>query len=113
MGVSELKIQQKWEDMAKYAYIALRHIPKSERFTLGAEARNVIWKGLRLIVRANAAKDKRKYLYELDAEIKTLQALIRCAYSLEILPAKKYKVWSEQLVELGRMLGGWIKYSRS
>ena len=51
--MQELKIQQKWEDMAKYAYIALRHIPKSERFTLGSELRSGIWKGLALITRAN------------------------------------------------------------
>jgi len=113
MSVAELKIQQKWEDMAQYAYVALRHIPKSERFTLGAEVRQSIWKGLRLIVRANTSRDKRKFLYELDAEIKTLQSLIRTAHSLQIIPDKKYRIWSEQLVELGRMLGGWIKSTKS
>ncbi|MBW2123229.1 MAG: diversity-generating retroelement protein Avd [Deltaproteobacteria bacterium] len=99
--------------MAGYAYIALRHIPKSERFTLGAEIRSGLWKGLRLIVRANAAKSKLPLLYELDAEIQGLLALIRVARDLKIMPYKKYEILSGKLVELGKMLGGWIKYSRT
>ena len=105
----QLKIQQKWEDMAGYAYVALRHIPKSERFTLGAELRGAIWRGLRLIVRANAVRNKMPLLYDLDVEIKILLALIRTAHRLKILPLKKYEILSEMLTELGKMLGGWIK----
>ena len=52
-----LKIQQKWEDMIKYAYVALRQLPKSERFTLGAEIRAGLWSGFRLIIRANAIRE--------------------------------------------------------
>ena len=110
--MSDLNIQQKWEDMAQYAYVALRHIPKSERFSLGSELRQCIWKGLRLIVMANSSRDKRRLLFELDAELKTLQALVRTAQSIEILPYQKYKIWSGLLVEIGCMLGGWIKHCK-
>ena len=99
--------------MAAYAYVALRHIPKSERFTLGAEVRAGIWKGLRLIVKANAIRNRMPLLYEIDAEIKILLALMRVAYGLKIVPSKKYEILSEKLVELGKMLGGWIKYSKT
>ena len=112
-AIGQLKIQQKWEDMAGYAYVVLRHIPKSERFTLGAEIRTGIWKGLRLIVKANAVRNRLPMLYELDAEIKTLLALMRVAYGLKIMPSKKYEILSGKLVELGKMLGGWIKYSKT
>lgn len=102
-GVAQLKIQQKWEDMAQYVYIALRHIPKSERFTVGLEMRTGIWKGLRLIVKANAARTKLPILHEIDAEIKILLALARTAHGLGILPARKYEIMSAKLVELGKM----------
>ena len=111
--VSKLKILQKWEDMAGYAYIVLRHIPKSERFTLGTEIRETIWEGLKLIIKANVSRNKRQYLYELDSDIKVLLALIRVAHELRIIPTKKYEVFSEKLVELGKMLGGWIKFANS
>lgn len=110
---SQLKIAQKWEDMAQYAYGALRHLPKSERFTLGAELRESIWRGLRVIVKANASKNKLPLLSELDAEIKTMLALLRVAHGLRIIPPKKYELWAGMLVEIGKMLGGWMKYCRS
>ena len=110
-GYGTLKIQQKWEDMIGYAYIALRNIPKSERFTLGAEIRTALWSGLRLIIKANASRRKLTMLYDLDVEIKTLLALARVAYNMKIMPFKKYQHLSGLLVELGKMLGGWIKAS--
>jgi len=108
----QLKIQQKWEDMAEHVYITLRHIPKSERFTLGAELRAGVWRGLRLILAANAARNKMPLLLEFDTEIKTQLALIRVAHSLNILPHKKYQLLSERLIEIGKMLGGWMKYTK-
>ena len=106
----QLKIAQKWEDMAGYAYVALRHIPKSERFTLGAELRESIWRGVRIITQANAARSKANLLRDLDVEIKTMLSLLRVSHGLRILPTKQYELWSSMLVEIGRMLGGWLKY---
>jgi hypothetical protein len=108
--MEKLKILQKWEDMAEYAYILLRNIPKSERFTLGAEIRSCIWKGMSLIVKANHARNKRPYLVELDAEIKVLLGLSRIAFKLHIIPIRKYERFSGMLVELGKMTGGWFKF---
>ncbi len=105
----KLKIHQKWEDMAGYAYVVLRNMPKSERFTLGAEIRESIWKGVRMIVRASHAKNRMGILLDLDAEIKTLQAMIRVGHAMRIVDDKKYEIMSGLLVELGKMLGGWIR----
>ena len=109
MSDGRLKIQQKWEDMAAYTYIVLRNMPKSERFTLGAEIREAVWRGVRMIVRANYSRDKRALLMEIDTEIKTIQALIRVGHSLQIVDHKKYELLSARLCEIGRMLGGWLK----
>ena len=42
-------------------------------------------------------------------EIASLKIYLRIAYDLKYLPPKKYEVWSGQLVEIGKMVGGWIK----
>ena len=110
--MEKLRILQKWEDMAQYTYITLRHIPKSERFTLGAEIRNCIWRGLKLIIKANYSKNKLQLLYELDIEIKLLIALLRVGHTLTIIPTKKYSELTKCLVEIGKMPGGWIKFSK-
>lgn len=107
--MQELKIAQKWEDMTQYAYIMLRNIPKSERFTLGAEIRVMLWAGVRLIVKANYSMNKLPLLMETDVTIKILQAMIRTGHGLKIIDNKKYEIISAHLVEIGKMLGGWIK----
>ena len=105
----KLKIHQKWEDMTTYAYVVLRNMPKSERFTLGAEIRDSIWQGVRLLVRATHARNKTHLLLDLDTEIKTIQAMIRTGHGLKIIDDKKYQVMSGLLTEIGKMTGGWIK----
>ena len=38
-----------------------------------------------------------------------LKAYLRLSHDLGFLPLKKYEVWSEKVVEIGKMLGGWLK----
>ena len=111
MAVEDLKIKQKCEDMILYAYIALRQFPKSEKFTLAADIKKSMFKILELIIRCNKSRDKRKYLYTIDVELDILRSFVRLAKDLKFLPFKRYEVWSRYLDELGRMLGGWMKYA--
>lgn len=104
-----LKIQQKWEDMAQYAYVLMRHIPKSERWTLGADMRSCVWRGMALIVRANASRAKMPCLVDLDVEIKILLAVARTAFGMKLISHRQYERFSAMLVEIGKMLGGWMK----
>lgn len=45
-------------------------------------------------------------------EIMKLKAYLRLSYNLKFLPSKKYEIWSSKSVELGRMVGGWIKSTK-
>lgn len=55
-----LILQQKWEDMASYIYKSvLRVMPKSERFTLGSDIRQIIWDTEGLIVEVSLNRGSR------------------------------------------------------
>lgn len=108
-----LKIKQKCEDTIKYAYIALRQFPKSEKFTLAADIKRSIFKMLELIIRCNKSRDKKGLVYEIDVELDISRSFIRLAMELGFLPFKKYEVLSNHFTELGRMVGGWIKFINS
>lgn len=110
--MEELKILQKTYDMILYGYIALVQFPKSEKHVLSAEIRNSMYKVLELIIVTNKKYYKKTTLQELDVEVEKLRLLIRLSKDLKFLPAKKYEVWSRFLVEIGRMIGGWIKSSK-
>lgn len=106
---NDLKILQKCYDMIEYGYTALRHFPKSERFTLAADIKKSMYELLKMIIRANKRYFKKTTLQDIDIEIENLRYLIRLSNGLGFLPFKKYENWSRKLEELGRMLGGWIK----
>jgi hypothetical protein len=106
-----MKVYQKWEDMAKYLYVALRSYPKSEKFTIAADTRHSLMLVGRHIYRANNVPkaEKRKAIEQADIALVDLKLLIRLGMILEFMPLKKYEIASAQAVEIGRMLGGWLK----
>lgn len=111
MAVDSLVIKRKVEDAIVYAFQALTHFPKSERFTSAAEIRKSFLRILALIVRANKTRNRLPLLYDLDVELDVLRSLVRVSQSMGYLPFGKYEQISMHLAEIGRMLGGWIKSS--
>lgn len=108
----DLHIQQKIYDMILYAYPALEQMPKSQKFSLAQDMKHCMDEIMRLTISANKKYTKRTTLQELDVEIAALKVYLRIAYDLRYLPPKKYEVWSGMMVEIGKMVGGWIRSQR-
>lgn len=107
--MEELKILQKTFDMMNYAYPALAQYPKCEKFALVVDIKRCMDVMLERIIEANKKYYKKTTLQELDVEVEKLKAYVRLSYNLGFLPPKKYEQWSGLVVEIGRMVGGWIK----
>ncbi len=107
--MEELKILQKTFDMINYAYPALAQYPKGEKFAIVADIKRCMDVMLERIIEANKKYYKKTTLQELDVEVEKLKAYVRLSYNLGFLPPKKYEQWSGLVVEIGRMVGGWIK----
>ena len=108
----DLLIQQRIYDMILCAYPALEQMPKSQKFSLAQDMKHCMDKIMRLTISANKKYTKRTTLQELDVEIAALKIYLRIAYDLRYLPPKKYEVWSGMMVEIGKMVGGWIRSQR-
>ena len=108
----DLLIQQKIYDMILYAYPALEQMPKSQKFSLAQDMKHCMDRIMRLTISANKKYTKRTTLQELDVEVAALKIYLRIAYDLRYLPSKKYEVWSGMMVEIGKMVGGWIRSQR-
>ncbi len=105
----ELKILQKIFDMIEYGYKALQQYPKSEKFALVTDMKKSMNILLKRCIEAQKKYYKKTTLQDMDVEIAVLRAYIRLSFQLGFLPLKKYEVWSGQVVEIGKMLGGWLK----
>ncbi len=108
----KLLVQQRVYDMILYAYPALEQFPKSQKFSLAQDIKKCLDKIIRLVITANKKYTKKTTLQELDIEIAALKVYIRIATDLKYLPPKKYEVWSGMIVEIGKMVGGWIRSQR-
>lgn len=107
-----LIIQQKVYDMIMYAYPAIEQFPKSQKFSLAQDMKKCLDAIMRYIIAANKKYTKKTTLQELDIENEALKIYIRMAFELGYLPPKKYEIWSGMAVEVGKMIGGWIKAAR-
>jgi hypothetical protein len=110
--VEALKIQQKVEDMIGYGLGVVRNFPKVERHVLGADLRCSMYRLLRLVVACNRRHYKKTALTEIDIEVAVLKSLVRIAYTVRLIPLRQYERWQTLNVEIGRLLGGWIRSQR-
>ncbi|MDD3231113.1 MAG: diversity-generating retroelement protein Avd [Oscillospiraceae bacterium] len=112
--MEELKILQKTYDMIKYGNQCLLQFPRAERYALAAEIKQSMYRILRLIIQANKQRSKRQLQIEIDTELDVLRTFIRLAADKQTayLPLRKYEIWSKQLNEIGKMLGGWMKVTQ-
>lgn len=105
----ELKILQKIYDMMKYGYQALAQFPKSEKFALAEDIKKCMDVMLERCIEAQKKYYKKTTLQDLDVANTKLRAYLRLAKELTFLSPKKYEIWCGFSVEIGKMLGGWLK----
>jgi len=107
-----LLLQQKWEDMTAYVFSTiLRDMPKSDRFSLGADIRALVWEVEATLVQLSLRTGNRWALLNLvDIKAKVLLSMIRLGIKIDAVPQKRYGPVSEMLVEIGRIVGGLKKH---
>lgn len=107
--MEEFKIEQKIVDMMVYGYQALAQFPKAEKFAIVADIKRCMDTMLERCIEAKLKYYKKTTLQELDTANAKLRAYLRISHELGFLPTKKYSVWGEKSVEIGKMLGGLLK----
>ncbi len=109
MPKSELLILKKAMDFSKWLMHHTGKFPKSHRFTLAVRMENAILEFIEKIATANMRSQKIPLLKQADECLTRLRLLFRLSYEMRFINLKSYKFGSESIVELGKMLGGWMK----
>src|SRR3972149_6485230 len=89
--------------------ISAPHLPKSERFRLAKRVEDSPFGFYDLIARATKVRDKRRALLEADLELDRLRLNVRLCVELKLLTPAQYEHAAGVLVEMGKLLGGWLK----
>ncbi len=106
-----LSILEKTYELIIWAYPMVNKFPKSQRFVLGQHIENSLIKILEKIIETNLNKEKLKHLKEISIEIDKLRYLIRLSKDLKFISINKYGIACDKINEIGKMLGGWIKFN--
>lgn len=90
------------------------HFPKEHRFRLALRIEDAAFgfhERLLLAARAGSPKTEMRLLLEADVELDKLRFYVRMAAEpeLKLLTPRQYEHSSRMIVEVGRLLGGWIK----
>ncbi|WP_319557888.1 diversity-generating retroelement protein Avd [Thiomicrorhabdus sp.] len=100
----------KLEDLDAYSHLACHQFPKIERHVLASAIRQCLIQITETAITAFKRKQKTAALFDLDVKVAVLKHLVRKSYALHYINDHKFHVWSGHVLELGRMVGGWLKH---
>ena len=108
----ELILIPKYEKYMEYMLQVILKLPRTEKFNIGNEFKNVMYKMLENILYLNKIEiSKRLYCLNLiDAELNTQRTMIKIMFKSRWIDEKKYNVSMELLYEIGKIVGGLIKF---
>jgi hypothetical protein len=99
----------KWLDTIPWIMARTERFPKNLRFSLAQKIDNICLDILELIVQAIYSKEKRVLLTTINTKLDVLRALIQLAFKMQRLSESQYEYISRELIESGKMVGGWLK----
>jgi hypothetical protein len=122
---SEANLDYRFIEMMKLLNVYLNHFPKHEKYALCSSIRNTAYEVYDLVVECQKRYHKKTTLVNLDIKHQQLRMKIRLAYELGYFEFKsgknnnkqnpavhRLKAISVLVDELGKIVGGWIKFDR-
>jgi hypothetical protein len=105
-----LPIYKRSYDLCLYLEQVVRGFSRYHKYLLGAELREGARRVLKLIVRANARRDKAPVLLEVREELEALKVILRLCQDAKAFPNfKAFEHAIGQVVEIAKQNEGWLK----
>ena len=113
---NKLTLIPKAEKYIEYILEVLIKLPRTEKFSIGTEYKQSMYKMLNKIMilnknkNFNNNKETIEILSIIDAELNTQRIYLRLMKKYKWIDEKKFKIAIELIYEIGKILGGLIKY---
>lgn len=109
---NKLLLIPKTENYIKYMLQLIVKLPRTEKFSMGTQYKESMYEMLKDILIISKIENKyiMKYLNKIDANINTQRILLRIMKSEKWIDEKKFQTAMAQIYEIGKILGGLIKY---
>ena len=108
----ELTLIQKSEKYIQYMLEVIMKLPRTEKFSIGNEYKQSMYKMLENILMLSKVIDTEKinYINVIDAQLNVQRILLRIMYKNKWIDEKKFNYVIELIYELGKIIGGLLKY---
>lgn len=112
---NKLLLIPKVENYIEYVIAMLIKLPRTEKFSIGNEYKTSMYQMLNNVMLLNKQnkkdiKEMISILNYIDALLNTQRIYLRIMYHHRWIDEKKFQVTMEQIYEIGKILGGLIKY---
>lgn len=115
MDSFDVPIFKKTYDLYKEFYICLKSFPKQDKYSLGEKCNLVLIEILECLLEVGSLRGPEKIscLEKVSTKLNLFRVYIRLAKDIKVLDSKNYILIQEVVSEIGRMLGGWIRFAGS
>ena len=108
-----LPIYKRAYDLCLYVEQVVRNFSRYHKYSLGQDLRDGTRRMLRLIVRANARRDKVPVLLALREEVEDVKVLLRLCHDVRAFPNfNAFEHAITQVTDIARQNEGWLKSQR-
>ena len=107
-----LSIIPKAEKYIQYMLDLIFKLPRTEKFSIGTEYKNSMYKMLEGIMYLNKIeiKDRFKIINKIDADLSVQRILLRIMHKNAWIDKKKFEYAMSLIYEMGKIIGGLVKY---
>lgn len=107
-----LTIIPKSEVYVRYMLDVLLKLPRTEKFSIGTDYKNIMYEMIRNIIYLSKVEMEERYHYtiEIDALVQIQRIYLRLMKQNKWIDEKKFKISLDMLGEIGKINGGLIKY---
>lgn len=109
---NELTLIPKSERYIQYMLEVILKISRTEKFSIGTEYKNSMYKMLESIMYLNKVdiKERLSIINKIDADLSVQRILLRIMYKNAWIDKKKFEYAMSLIYELGKIIGGLVKY---
>lgn len=109
---NKLILIPKTEKYIEYMLQVILKLPRTEKFSIGNEYKKSMYEMIDniLLISKIEVKEVLFYLNKIDASLGVQRIYLRIMKNNRWMDEKKFKVAMEQIYEIGKILGGLIKY---
>ena len=109
---NKLQLIPKTEKYIEYMLQAILKLPRTEKFNIGNEYKTSMYEMLRNIMYISKIDNTQSLniLNKIDSELNTQRIYLRIMKHNKWIDERKFKIAMEQIYEIGKILGGLLKY---